>query len=416
MEGNRNNLTGQFTKPVAVNDSTEGEVVAQKNDFLSYSQQTPYQLVNHYKVWWNNNILIGDGSLKATIGYQQNKRQEFADILKPTEYGLYFLLHTINYDLHYQLPELNGYSFSAGVSGMYQRSLNRGMEFLVPEYRLFDVGAFIVGKKSFGKLDVSGGLRFDNRSEVGDVLYLNDFGEKTTASSGNATKRFTAFKSNFNGASGSIGASLSMDENWIMKLNLSHGFRSPNISELGSNGIHEGTIRYEIGNPNLKSENSFQLDYELGYNTEHVNAKLNLFANNISNYIYSHKLSAAQGGDSIQSDYPCYKFDAGHVQMLGGEAFIDIHPHPLDWLHFENSFSYVYSELKNQPDSTRFLPFTPPAKWVSNIRVDLSKPTKLLRNAFLSVGIEHYFKQSEYLFGLSHRNNKQTHIPCSMPG
>ena len=199
VEGNRNNLTGQFTKPVAVNDSTEGEVVAQKNDFLSYSQQTPYQLVNHYKVWWNNNILIGDGSLKATIGYQQNKRQEFADILKPTEYGLYFLLHTINYDLHYQLPELNGYSFSAGVSGMYQRSLNRGMEFLVPEYRLFDVGAFIVGKKSFGKLDVSGGLRFDNRSEVGDVLYLNDFGEKTTASSGNATKRFTAFKSNFNG-------------------------------------------------------------------------------------------------------------------------------------------------------------------------------------------------------------------------
>ena len=331
---------------------------------------------------WNNNILIGDGSLKATIGYQQNRRQEFADILKPSEYGLYFQLHTINYDFHYQFPEVKGYNFSMGISGMYQSSLNKGVEFLVPEYRLFDIGAFITGKKSFGKLDVSGGIRFDNRSETADVLYENSI------------QRFSPFNRTFKGLSGSIGASLALDENWMMKLNLSHGFRAPNISELGSNGIHEGTIRYEIGNSYLNSENSFQLDYELGYNTEHVNAKLNLFANTISNYIYSHKLSSAIGGDSIQNAYPCYKFDAGNVQMAGAEFFIDIHPHPLDWLHFENSFSYVYSELLNQPDSTRFLPFTPPAKWVSDIRIDIDKPTKFMKNAFVSIGIEHYFKQS----------------------
>jgi Outer membrane receptor proteins, mostly Fe transport len=394
VEGNRSSITGQFTRPVALNDSTEGETIAQKKDFLSYTQRIPYQQVNHYKILWNNNVLIGDASLKATIGYQQNQRREFADILKPSEYGLYFLLHTINYNLHYQLPEINGYSFSAGVNGMYQRSLNKGVEFLVPEYRLFDAGVFIVGKKTFGKLDINGGLRFDNRSEVGDALYLDATGQKTHESSGNASQRFSAFKSNFSGTSGSIGATLSMSENWSMKLNLSQGFRSPNISELGSNGIHEGTIRYEIGNPDLKSEKSFQLDYELSYNTEHVSSKLNLFANNINNYIYSHKLPGVQGGDSIRGGYPCYKFDAGHAQMFGGEAFIDIHPHPLDWLHFENSFSYVYSELKNQPDSTRFLPFTPPAKWVSNIRLDLDKPTKWFRNTFFSVGIEHYFKQT----------------------
>ena len=43
------------------------------------------------------------------------------------------------------------------------------------------VGSFVLGKKSFGKLDISGGLRFDNRSVVGDALYLNALGEKTTA-------------------------------------------------------------------------------------------------------------------------------------------------------------------------------------------------------------------------------------------
>jgi iron complex outermembrane recepter protein len=394
VEGNRSPVTGQFTNPVALNDSTEGEAVATQNDFTSYHHAIPFQQVDHYKVVWNNNILIGEGSLKANIGYQQNRRQEFADVLNPNGYGLYFQLHTINYNFIYQLPEIKGFNFSTGINGMYQSSLNKGTEFLVPEYRLFDVGAFIVGKKSFGKLDISGGIRVDNRAETGDALYLNATGNKTTLSDPTASQRFSAFSGNFGGISGSIGASLQLTENWISKLNLSHGFRAPNISELASNGVHEGTIRYEIGNPGLKSENSLQLDYELGYNTDHVNAKLNLFANNISGYIYSHKIAGVNGGDSIQGGLPAYQFDSGNAQLMGGEFYIDIHPHPLDCLHFENSFSYVHAELKNQPDSTRYLPFTPAPKWISTIRFDFDHTGKWLKNTYFSMGIEHDFKQT----------------------
>ena len=278
---------------------------------------------------------------------------------------------------------------------MAQQSLNKGIEFLVPEYRLFDAGAFIVAKKTIGKLDISGGVRIDTRSETADALYLNAAGFKTSSGDPKAKQRFTAFSTNFGGISGSIGASWLVSENWLTKLNLSRGFRAPNIDELSSNGVHEGTIRYEIGNPALKPENSLQLDYELGYNTEHVSARLNLFANTISNYIYSHKLSSVLGGDSIQTGYPAFRFDAGNVQMAGGEASIDIHPHPLDWLHFENSLSYVYSRLLNQPDSTRYLPFTPAPKWISELRATLNDKGKLFRNTFISFGIEHEFKQDK---------------------
>jgi len=66
----------------------------------------------------------------------------------------------------------------------------------------------------------------------------------------------------------------------------------------------------------------------------------------------------------------------------------------LDWLHFENTFSYVHSELKNQSDSTRYLPFTPAPKWTSDIRVDLDHTGKLLKNTYFSFGIEHDFKQA----------------------
>ena len=394
VEGNRDSLSGKFTKDIILPDGTVGSAIATHNDLTSYSHQLPYQQVYHYKAVWNNNIMIGDGNLKASIGYQQNRRQEFANVLTPDNYGLYFQLHTVNYDVHYEMAERNGYSFSFGVNGMGQHSLNKGTEFLVPEYGLFDIGAFAVAKKSIGKLDLSGGIRFDNRSENGKDLYLNADDTKTTASDPAAVQRFSAFSKNFNGVSGSIGASLQLNDHWITKLNLSRGFRAPSIGELASNGVHDGTVRYEIGNSGLKSEHSLQLDYELGYNTEHVSAKVNLFANNIRNYIYSHKINSVNGGDSIQSGYSTYKFNSGNALLFGGEAYLDIHPHPLDWLHFENTFSYVHSELQNQSDSTRYLPFTPAPKWTSDIRVDLDHTGKLLKNTYFSFGIEHDFKQA----------------------
>lgn len=394
VEGERDSLTGKFIKPVVLPDGSGGEDIATHDDFTSYKHSMPYQQVYHYKAVWNNNILLGGGSLKASIGYQQNRRQEFEDILTPKDYGLYFQLHTLNYDVHYEAQEKGGYSYSFGVNGMGQRSLNKGTEFLVPEYGLFDIGAFAVARKTIGNLELSGGLRFDNRSETGKALYLNADDAITNASDPTATQRFFAFSRNFQGVSGSIGASLQLSDNWLTKLNLSQGFRAPNVGELSSNGVHDGTVRYEIGNPNLKSEHSLQLDYELGYNTEHVSAKVNLFANNIRNYIFSHKISSVNGGDSIQSGYATYKFDSGNAFLLGGEAYLDIHPHPLDWLHFENSFSYVYSELKNQPDSTRYLPFTPAPKWTSDIRVDLNDISKSLKNTYVSFGLEHNFKQN----------------------
>lgn len=395
VEGERDEATGQFIKPVMLANGTADEAIVTHEDLVSYKYFMPYQQVKHYKAVWNNNILVGEGSLKATIGYQQNRRQEFADVLLPNDYALYFQLHTLNYTIHYVLPEKNGYELSLGTNGMYQNSLNKGIEYLVPEYRLFDAGLFAIVKKSLGKLHISGGLRYDKRYETGDALYLNANEEKTISNDPTASERFAAFKSKFGGVSGSIGATYQLNENWNTKLNLSRGFRAPNISELGSNGVHEGTIRYEIGDPTLKSESSLQLDYELGYNTEHVSAKINLFANNVSNYIFSRKLSSYAGGDSILADVPVYKFNSGEAQLLGGEASIDIHPHPLDWLHFENSFSYVNAQLKNQSDSTRYLPFTPGAKFQSNIRADFDNVGSSVKNGFLSVGLEHYLEQNK---------------------
>jgi iron complex outermembrane receptor protein len=390
VEGERDEATGKFLKPVVV-DGEEGETVATDKDGKSYGHPMPYQQIYHYKAVLNNNIVIGEGNLKTIIGYQQNRRQEFEDILSPKDYGLYFQLHTVNYDIRYSFPEIGGYKFVAGVNGMYQKSLNKGSEFLIPEYNLFDMGAFFLASRSFGKLDVSGGLRFDRRSNHGRALYLDGDEKVVDKNTAGAEEKFADFSRHFQGVSGSLGLTYQLSDAWYTKLNVSRGFRAPNISELASNGVHEGTIRYEMGNVDLKAENSWQADWGLGYSSSFISGELSLFANRINNYIFSHKLTDANGDDVMTDDYQTYQFVSGDARILGGEASVDIHP--VERLHFQNTFSYVNSVQLNQPDSTKYLPFTPAPKWVSELRYDLIRHGKTLNNTYVSFGLECNLKQ-----------------------
>lgn len=396
VEGERDSLSGNFVKETVVNGNAE-EVLADKSDFLSYTKQTPYQKVNHNKAVLNTNVMLGDGFLKSTFGFQQNNRKEFEDILAPDEPALFFKQNTFNYDVHYQFPQYHKWNFTLGVNGMLQHSMNLGEEFLIPEYRLFDAGGFLVFNKDAGNVDFSGGIRFDHRSLNTQALYLNDEEEIVEAIATGATQKFGAIDKNFTGVSGSLGLAWELNRNWNMKFNVARGYRAPNVSELSSNGVHEGTLRYETGNSSLKSEQSFQFDYEVGFTNKHISAHLNLFSNLIDNFIFSRKLSAINGTDSIADDVSVFQFYQDKAVLTGGEFTLDIHPHPLDWLHFENSFSYVNAQFINKPDSMKYLPFTPAPKWTSTLRADVELPTKMLNNTFCSLGFDYNFAQ-EHIF------------------
>jgi iron complex outermembrane recepter protein len=388
VEGERDSLSGKFVKPVVVNDSTVEMKLATTTDLKSYTPSTPFQKIKHYKAVLNSNFIIRGGSIKATLGMQQNQRQEFGDVFTPNTYGLYFLMNTINYDLRYTMNEKNNFNISVGINGMQQQSQNKGTEFLVPEYNLFDIGVFTILKKSFEKLDISGGIRYDTRNQQGNDLYV--------ATDTTPFHQFTKFHSTFSGLTGSIGATYQFNDEVYVKLNAARGYRAPNIGELGANGLHDGTIRYEIGDPNLKAETSFQTDVALGVNTHHVTVELDLFRNTISNFIFSRKLTSVIGGDSISEGYSTFKFVSGKANLLGGEIMIDIHPHPLDWLHFENSFSYVQSIQEGQADSTKYLPFTPAPKIQSELKADIKSRGNLFGNTYIKLEVENYLQQNKF--------------------
>ena len=390
IEGERDSLTGRFLK-------TTNEI-AGSSDFLSYQPNAPFQKIDHFKAVWNNSLFIGKSQLEATIGFQQNRRKEF---VTPDEYGLYFLLNTLNYDFKYILPEKNDWKFTTGTNGMWQNSQNKGTEFLVPEYELFDFGMFAIANKKIGKLDISGGIRFDTRSETSKALHQNANGEVVPASDPAASKRFSAFDQTFNGITGSIGATYQISESIYTKLNISRGFRAPNIAELASNGVHEGTQRYEIGNPELKPEASLQFDYAIGMNTTHVSAELNLFTNSVDHFIFSKKLSTPGEPDPLYENLPAFQFTEGNARFYGGEFHLDIHPHPWDWLSIDNSFSCVNGTLKDQPKESRNLPFIPAPVWISEIKIDFSKLNPKLLNPFFAntyfkVGIDKTWAQNRF--------------------
>ncbi|MEO5673863.1 MAG: TonB-dependent receptor [Chitinophagales bacterium] len=397
-QGERDN-TGSFIKQIAENDTTASFSKATDNDLRSYDLFVPYQNIKHFKFSLMNNFYLGSSKLYFNIGYENNQRQEFDDIIQPDQFGLYFFLNTISYDVRWTLPEKKGWNFTLGVNGMYQKNQNRGIEFLVPDYDLIDGGVFAFGQKTFEKFTLSGGLRLDSRDIITQSLYTDQNDEQVLVPDSFSVVKFKGTDSKFNAVSGSAGFSYEVTTQWIVKMNMARGFRAPNIAELGANGRHEGTFRYEIGNSELKSETSLQFDGGIGFNTDHVSGELDLFDNDISNFIFPEKLSSVSGGDSLQTEneenVPVYKYIQGNANLYGGEFSIDIHPHPFDWLHFKNSFSYVKSIQKNQPDSTKYLPFTPAARVQSELRANFQKVNKYLKNFYAELGASYFFPKND---------------------
>src|SRR5699024_9901700 len=118
-EGERDLATGQFLKEININGHPE-EKTATAKDFKSYHPFIGRQHVQHRKLTWNNKIHTGAGSsLNVILGLQQNKRQEFDDILHPDNPGLGLRLNVLNYNVHYSFSTANHWDFTGGINGMW---------------------------------------------------------------------------------------------------------------------------------------------------------------------------------------------------------------------------------------------------------------------------------------------------------
>ena len=407
-DGSRDSTTRKFTKQISEADTFRPIVSAA--ELKSYKITPLHQHVQHYRAFLNNNFIIGQGKLAVNLGYQQSIRREYAHPQASDVAGLFLQLHTATYDVKYYLPERSGFEGIVGVNGMYQtNNTDAATEFVIPDYRLFDVGPFAFIKKNISKWDFAAGARYDMRSFKNQSMYVGTnantgFDKVVTGSDTvGATHQFSDYKHIFSGVSGSFGLTYNVNEKLLFKANVARGFRAPNISEISANGIHPGTGFDQLGNPNFKPEFSLQEDVGIFYDDSHFSTSIEAFNNNISNYIFNEKLQSAHGGDSTikqaGAPFPVFKFQQTNAQLYGGEARLDIHPHPLDWLHFENTFSMVYAlnlggNGAKINDSTKYLPYIPPIHTTSELRAEFKKKIGCFANVYIKFGVQWYATQN----------------------
>ncbi|MFM7022186.1 MAG: TonB-dependent receptor domain-containing protein [Flavobacteriales bacterium] len=386
-DGSRDSATRKFTKSLSEEDTAQ--TIVSDKELNSYAIGAVHQHVQHYRLYSSNSFIVGKSKLSLKVGAQQSVRREFENPEEPSTPGLSLLLNSITYDIKYYLPEIHEWESTIGINGLYQQNKNvDAEEFVIPDYQSFDIGPFLFVKKSFGKINLSGGARYDLR------YFKNEIREN---------QPFSAYEHIFSGYSGSVGATYNVSKKLCIKGNISRGYRAPNIAEISAKGVHPGTGFQQLGDENFIPEFSLQEDLGFFLNMEHVSFSAEIFNNTISNYIYNEKLLSLSGGDSLYIEggnaYPVFKFKQTTAQIYGGEITLDIHPHPVHWLHIENSASFLYAlnlggNGANITDSTRYLPFIPPFHSNSEIKIDIKNKLGFFSKLYIKAGVQYYATQN----------------------
>nr|WP_288935374.1 TonB-dependent receptor [uncultured Allomuricauda sp.] len=356
------------------------EIGLQNND---RNPLEPYQELSTHILSSKNNLFLKKSSIEATFGYTVNNRKEFEEHHHDEHEGeehmeeeegaaLDMRLSTFNYNLQFN-PQWGKMTTIFGIQGMHQKNENFGEEILVPDAITNDFGILATSHIHFDKSDLQIGLRYDLRSINGEESGIQGDEEY-----------IPTLSKDFNSFNAAVGYRMDLTQNIMGRLNLATGFRAPNLSELTSNGLHSGANRVEIGNPDLDSEQNFQIDLALEYGNKHIEAYVNTFYNIVNDYIYLEPT-----GEFRELD-PIYDFQQQNAILYGGEFGFHLHPHPIDWLHLESSYDIVFGELEDNSN----LPLIPANRWTNTFRVEWNKRNQDYR-CYAFVTLQTFFDQNK---------------------
>ena len=350
----------------------------------------PKQGVFNHLLSLNNTFFFEKSKLDVDLGYISNDRSEFEDSDIAV---LHMKLKTFNYDAKYHLPKIGKFESILGIQGMHQTNANSGEEYLIPDATTNDFGFFGTGVYEWKSNVLQAGLRFDNRN-------ISTTAHGISGDEGS----FEAIDKSFDSFNASLGYKTNLAKDLVLRLNVASGFRAPNLAELTSNGVHEGTNRYEIGNSDLKTEQNVQTDLNLEYKSSHFEFFANGFYNHINNYIYTSPTGA------IIDENAVFDYIQNDAKLFGGEVGLHFHPHPLDWLHYETSFETVTGKKQNGD----YLPLIPANNWNNTIRTEF-KIKNWLEDGFATLNVSSTFNQNN-VSGFETKTNGYTLLNLGFGG
>lgn len=409
-DGSRDSLSRKFTRQILDDrDDIKNRPVVPDGVLNTYSINPLHQHIQHFRFYNTSQFRFANSDLNILIGGQQSIRREYNHPTVPDQAGLYVVLNTLNYDVKYNFPDFAGVESTVGINGMLQGNRSKdATDFPIPDYDLFDIGAFYFARKSFAKLDISGGIRMDRRNINWNNFYVSTdaqtgFGKKVTVNDASGDLQFPAFSKNYYGLSGSLGFTYNLSEKLLIKANIARGYRAPNITEIGSNGLDPGAHIVYLGNRTFKPE--FNLQQDLGIIAYLKDAELSfeVFNNDIQNYIYQSRLTDETGNPVvIVPGNLTYQYQQAKARLYGAELSINLHPSNIKWLSFNNSLAYVVGLNKNQVlleqhgRDAKYLPFIPPLQIRSELKATAQKPIGFLDKPYVKVDAAIFADQNKF--------------------
>jgi len=332
-----------------------------------------YQELNTHLLSSQNKLYLGRFKLDINSAYQNTELIHFGDI---DVIEIQMRLSTLTYEARLHFPSKESSEYIIGIQGYNQTNINLNDRetIILPDALTNNNSMFgLLQYTLFKKLKFQTGIRYDLRSILTQPVGL---------ASDTMTYR-PALDKNYGSFSGSFGATYNLSEKLLFRANFAAAYRTPNLAELTSNGQHE--LRYEIGDKELVPENAYETDLSIHYHGENFTFDIAGFYNIVNNYIF-----ISPTGDTTSSGIYIYRYKQANSDLYGGEAGLHIHPEPVEWIHFESTFSSVIGKQTNGD----YLPFIPAHKLRIELRAEKEK-LLFLKKAFVSAYTTIYFNQDQ---------------------
>jgi iron complex outermembrane receptor protein len=327
----------------------------------------------HHTVYLNilsssNIFQLHSSTLKLNAGVQTNLRSEDEG---GGETSLKMLLSSGLYNFQWVKPLSQTTQIIIGNNFLYQNNTNYGKRIIIPDANMIESGGSFYVKTKLQKFIL----------EAGAAANIRNIITKETPGVNTPERPVKPFNKTYPVFNGSVGAVANISKSIFIKMNAGTGFRSGNLAELSSNGLHEGTFRYEIGNPDLKVEHNINLEAEFSIKKEAFSFSVTGFYNHFRNYIYL----TPTGEEYVGFDV--YRYIQYNANLYGGETvlqFVVASP-----LKFNSEFSTVTGKLTNGT----YLPFIPANKWHNSLLLGFKDGSRL-KNMTCFFAIDSYFAQN----------------------
>jgi iron complex outermembrane receptor protein len=279
-------------------------------ELLDAGTSPPAQIrheVGDNRVQLGGDFLLGSLRFEGRAQWQGHSLIETAEDAggsRDTQFHLHLDTWQLDLLAHHAAGDLRG---TLGVTGLAQTNDTRGPIPVVPDARTHSGAAFALEGFERGRLGILAGARVDWRhveTEGNADLGLPDRARDDHEVSANGGLRYR------------------VSDALAVTANAGRGWRAPSLFELYANGRHLGEARYELGDPDLGSERSFQADAGVRVNRPRAKLELTGFVNRIDRYIDVVPTgdTRAVGADTL----PVYEYTQADARLEGGELWAEI--------------------------------------------------------------------------------------------